>query len=115
MFRYTTVIGIVGIVAQYITIPIMSEKFKIRDSFIIVMDISGCFFQSLIMAFVKYEWMLYIGACIAFLDYTSYSMIRCCITKMVRADEVGKILSFSAAIQAFVPLISSPIFGNIYR
>ena len=107
--------GIVGIVAQYITIPIMSEKLKIRDSFIILMDISGCFFQSLIMAYVKYEWMLYVGVCIAFLDSTSYTIIRCCITKMVRPDEVGKILSFSAAIQAFVPLASSPIFGNIYR
>ena len=59
--------------------------------------------------------MLYVGACIAFLDATSFTMIRCMITKHVKPDEVGKLLSVVGAFQAFIPLISSPIFGVIYR
>ena len=37
------------------------------------------------------------------------------ITKHVRPDEIGKILAFVAAMQNFIPLVSSPIFGIIYR
>ncbi len=37
------------------------------------------------------------------------------ITKLVDPDEIGKILAFVAGIQAFVPLVSSSIFGLIYR
>ncbi len=37
------------------------------------------------------------------------------ISKLVGPDELGKILSFVGAIQAFVPLISSSLFGVIYR
>ncbi len=66
-------------------------------------------------ACVQAEWMLYLGACIAFLDATSFTMIRCMITKHVRPDEVGKLLSVVGAVQAFIPLFSSPIFGVIYR
>ena len=60
-------------------------------------------------------WMVYLAVFIAFLDFTSYSMIRCMISKNVRPDEVGKILSFVGAVQAFIPIISSPLFGTIYR
>ena len=59
--------------------------------------------------------MVYLGAFIAFLDTTSYSMIRCMISKNVKPDGVGKILSFVGAVQAFIPIISSPLFGMIYR
>ena len=100
----------------------------------------GGFFQSLCFAFVQSEWMLYLGVCVSFLDHTTWAMIRSVITKLVPPNEYGSILSFMckiycyipwgsgsklfyvilrkyfpAAIQAFVPLVSSPIFGNIYR
>ncbi len=103
--QYTTIMGFVGITTQYITIPLMSRKFGVRDSVITIIDISGCFVQTLLLAFVKYTWMIYLGIAVAFLDYSSYAMIRCMITKLVEPDEIGKILSFVAAVQAFVPLV----------
>ena len=112
---FSTIVGVIGIVAQYITIPLFSEKFKFRDSTIILIDISGCLIQTIILACATAEWMVYLGACIAFLDATSYSMIRCMISKNVHPDEVGKILSFVGAFQAFIPIVSSPIFGLLYR
>ncbi len=73
---YTTIMGVVGITTQYITIPLMSQKFGVRDSVITIIDISGCFIQTLLLACVKYTWMIYLGMCIAFLDMSSYAMIR---------------------------------------
>ena len=115
---YTIIIGVVGLAAQYIAIPLLSEKLKFRDSSIIIIDITGCFIQTIILSLIpiaKKSWMPYMGAFIAFLDTTSYSILRCMISKNVRPDEVGKILSLMGAVQAFIPIISSPLFGMIYR
>ena len=112
---FTIVVGVVGLAAQYIAIPLLSEKLKLRDSTIIIIDITGCFIQTVILSLATATWMVYMGAFIAFLDTTSYSMIRCMISKNVKPDEVGKILSFVGAVQAFIPIIASPLFGMIYR
>ena len=112
---FSITVSIVGVTAQYITIPLFSTVFKFRDSTIILIDIGGCFIQAIILIFASATWMVYLGAFIAFLDATSYSMIRCMISKHVKPDEVGKILAFVGAFQAFIPIISSPVFGSIYR
>ena len=112
---FTIIVGVIGMAAQYIVIPLLSEKFRLQDSTIIIIDIIGCFIQTIILSLATATWMVYLGAIIAFLDTTSYSMIRCMISKNVKPDEVGKILSFVGAIQAFIPMIASPIFGLIYK
>ncbi len=112
---YTIVMGFIGISAQYITVPLFSAKFKLRDSTIVLIDIAGCFVQTILLCLAYAEWMIYLGMFIAFLDATSYAMIRCMISKNVRPDEVGKLLSVVGAMQAFIPMISSPIFSLIYR
>ena len=112
---FTIIVGVIGIAAQYIVIPILSEKFKLQDSTIITIDIMGCFIKTIILSLATASWMVYLGAVIAFFDTTSYSMLRCMISKNVKPDEVGKILSFAGALQAFIPIIASPFFGLIYR
>ena len=112
---FTIIVGVIGMAAQYIVIPLLSEKFRLEDSTIIIIDIIGCFIQTIILSLATATWMVYLGAIIAFLDTTSYSMIRCMISKNVKPDEVGKILSFVGATQAFIPMIASPIFGLIYK
>ncbi len=112
---FSTVVGVVGVVAQYVTLLVFVEKFKFRDSTIVFVDNLGCLIQTLVFIFATAVWTVYLGACFAFLDGTSHSIIRCLISKHVRPDEVGKILSFVGAIQAFIPPVASPIFGLIYR
>ena len=112
---YTIVAGMIGLTAQYIIVPILSEKLNLRDPTIIIIEITGCFIQTIILSTATATWMVYLAVFIAFLDFTSMSMIRCMISKNVRPDEVGKILSFAGAVQAFIPIISSPMFGMIYK
>ena len=37
------------------------------------------------------------------------------ISKNVNPDEIGKIFSILGALQAFIPFITSPFFGMLYR
>ncbi len=47
--RYSTIVGVIGIIAQYITVPLFSEKFKLHDSTIVLIDIAGCFIQTVLL------------------------------------------------------------------
>ena len=112
---FTLTAGITGMMAQFTVIPLLSEKLKLRDSTIILIDFGGCFIQMIVLALATSTWMVYLSSFIACLESCSYTIIRCMISKAVEPDEVGKILSFVGALQAFIPMISSPIFGTIYR
>ena len=113
--QFSIIISCVGVFAQYITIPLLSNVFKLRDSTIVLIDITGCFIKGFILIFATSTWMVYLASFIAFLEATSYSMVRCMISKHVRPDEVGKILAFVGAIQAFIPIMAKPTFGILYR
>ena len=112
---FTIIISASGLIAQYIMIPFLSSVLKLRDSTIVLIDITGCFIKVIILIFAKSSWLVYLASFIAFLEATSYSMIRCMISKHVKPDEVGKILAFVGAIQAFIPIVSKPAFASLYR
>ena len=111
---FTIVVGVLGMTSKYTVIPLLSEKFQLRDSIIVIIDITGCIVQTILFSVATATWMAYLGASMAILDSTC-QLIRCIISKNVEPDEVGKIFSFVSAFQAFIPLVASPVFGIIYR
>ena len=113
--KFTLIISVTGVIAQYVTIPFLSSVLKLRDSTIVLIDITGCFIKGIILIFARSSWMVYLASFIAFLEATSYSMVRCMISKHVKPDEVGKILAFVGAIQAFIPIVAKPSFASLYR
>lgn len=113
--RFTTILGFIAIVSQYVAIPFLSEKLKLHDSTISLIDMTTSFFNQFVIAFSVNEWMLYCGATVAFLDYTSTTLLRAIITKNVNADEIGKVFSIVGTFQALMPFISSPTFGFLYK
>ena len=116
--QYTTLsvaVGIMAVASQYITIPVMSEDLKFRDSVIVLLCMTGNILNSVTLALATAEWMVYLGACFAFLESTAWSMLRCMVSKCVRPDEVGALLCFMAICQAVIPIAASPLFGTIYR
>ena len=111
---FTIVVGVVGMASKYIVIPLLSEQFKLRDSVIVIISLTGCIGQTILFSIATVTWVVYLGALMAILDSTC-QMIRCMISKTVNPNEVGKIFSIVGALQAIIPLIASPVFGNIYR
>ena len=111
---FTIVVGVLGMASKYTVIPLLSEKFLLRDSIIVIIDITGCIVQTILFSIATTSWMVYLGALMTILDSTC-QLIRCIISKNVKPDEVGKIFSFVSAFQAFIPLVASPVFGIIYQ
>ena len=100
-------------------LPTLITLYHLHDAFIFILrpftDGVTAVINFTIVACVRYEWMLYLGAAISFLDYTSTTMFRSTITKNVHANEVGRVFSVVGTFQAMMPFAAGPLYGFLYK
>ncbi len=87
----------------------------LSDSAISLLDFSTSAAQHIIIASTTQTWMLYSSIAVAFLDSSSYCVLRSIATKMSEGDEAGRILSVIAVTGSLMPLVAGPAFGTIYK
>jgi PCFT/HCP family folate transporter-like MFS transporter 1/3 len=112
--RYTSILGLIGLLSQYIAVPLLANKAKIHDSTISLLETFTSIINLFILAFAVNEWMLYIGGLVAFLDAAATTMFRSLISKTVEPDEIGKVFSVVGVFHALLPFATGPIFGVLY-
>ena len=116
---YIGIFGIMGITAQYVIIPFMSNRLKLGDMTIgtqlntthdfdsywllllALIAISGVVIQHLIVCFTPPDmiYLVYIGSTFSILSVCITTVCRSLITKCVKPWEVGKVFSVIGAIQ----------------
>jgi hypothetical protein len=57
-FRYITVLGVIGLLAQYVAVPFFAEKLKFHDSTISLMDAATSCINQFVLAFATAEYMV---------------------------------------------------------
>ena len=58
LFRYITILGIIGLLAQYIGVPFLSDKLKCHDSTIALLDAGTSCINQFILAFATAEYVV---------------------------------------------------------
>ena len=112
--RYTSILGLIGLLSQYIVIPFLVNKIKLRDSTISMLESSTSIINLLILVFVHNDWMLYIGGLISFLETSATTVFRSMISKAVKDDEIGKMFAVVGLFHALLPFATGPLFGYLY-
>ena len=56
--RYITVLGVIGLLAQYVAVPFFAEKLKFHDSTISLMDAGTSCINQFILAFATAEYLV---------------------------------------------------------
>eukprot|EP00092_Neocalanus_flemingeri_P017937 GFUD01019410.1.p1 GENE.GFUD01019410.1~~GFUD01019410.1.p1 ORF type:complete len:522 (+),score=101.91 GFUD01019410.1:44-1609(+) len=114
---YIGLYGFLGMFAQYVAVPYMSEKLKLHDTTIALIAIAGVIIQHFIACFtpITMTYLIYIGGVISFLSVCITTTCRSLITKCITPLEIGKVFSVMGAFQAIVPLVASPAYGFIYK
>ena len=51
--------------SNFIIIPLLSEKFQLRDSVIAIIDITGHIIQMILFSIATSTWMVYLGIFVA--------------------------------------------------
>ena len=102
MALYEVVFSLLGILAQYIAVPVLTEMCHFRDSTLgaLVWLTVSC--AAIIMAFATREWLIWVAVTIAFLELTITPSIRSNISKVVEPFEVGAVFSILATFSGRV-------------
>ncbi|XP_068219406.1 probable peptidoglycan muropeptide transporter SLC46 [Palaemon carinicauda] len=104
-----------GILGVGIMLPLLSYKLQVHDS---VLGIIGCFSgvaSSIVTGFAPSSWYMYLGTVVGGFSGLAALVNRSILSKIVPDEEIGKVFSMTAAFEAAVPLMSSPLYTLVYN
>ena len=104
MSKYNVVFSLLGIFAQCIVVPVLTEKFCIRDSTLGAFAWLTVSASAVITALATEEWLIWVAVAVIFLELI---ITRSIISKVVGPFEVGAVFSILATFQAenFISLL----------
>ena len=107
MSKYNEVFSLLGIFAQCIVVPVLTEKFCIRDSTLGAFAWLTVSASAVITALATEEWLIWVAVAVIFLELIITPSIRSIISKVVGPFEVGAVFSILATFQAenFISLL----------
>ncbi len=111
---YSNTTKVVSVLTQFIFIPVLSQTLKLRDSTISALDATTSVIQNILIACATSSWMLYLSVAIAFLDSSSYPILKSIISKLVGVNEAGRAITSAILVGAVAKLAAAPIFGQVY-
>ena len=98
---YIGLFGLLGICAQYVLLPFLSNRLKMHDMTIGFFAITGVIFQQLVICFTPPDltFMVYIAGIPAVMSVCITTVCRSLITKCVQPWEIGTVFSVIGALQ----------------
>lgn len=98
-----------------IILPVLSNVFKLSDSFISMLGLGCASLRFIILTWSKHTWMVWVAIGIGSLGGLINSPARSLLSKLVHEDEVGKIFSVLGSgetIAKFLALIFTALYGT---
>ncbi len=99
------VFGLVGLFTQYVAVPFLTSSLHVPDAAIGLMAVTGAAVDSLMAAFARADWILYLGGLVGFLSACGTIICRSLMTKCVGPFEVGAVFSVVASFQVFCSIL----------
>lgn len=103
-----------GAVVVICVLPIMTKKLKMKDVDIAVLGIIARVISELIVAFSSVGWMMFLSP-ITLLGECAGPPLRSLMTKCVQPNEVGKMFTMLAVVEAGIPIISGVMYSQVYN
>ncbi|OWR47491.1 adenylate cyclase, partial [Danaus plexippus plexippus] len=105
---------LVGTIGSFITIYLLSKRWKIEDSIIGMVACVSRIAASLVYAMAPTRTIYFIGPVLDMFSSAGATSLRSIATKLVKTDEVGKTSSLISISEALVPVIYSPVYSKLY-
>ncbi|KAJ0174136.1 hypothetical protein K1T71_010282 [Dendrolimus kikuchii] len=106
---------LVGSVGSFITIYLFIKRWKIEDSIISVIACLSRIAASVLYSLAPTRTVYFLGPLLDMFSSACATSLRSIATKLVDADEIGKISSLISISEALVPVIYSPIYSYVYK
>ncbi|KAL1513551.1 hypothetical protein ABEB36_002950 [Hypothenemus hampei] len=111
---FTTFQFVASTLGTMFSLWMFSNKLKLDDPILGIISSCSKILGVVIYAFAPTERYFFLGVAAEFLNGTSFIAARAMISKLVEAEELGKINSILGILEALVPLIYGPLYNRIY-
>uniref|UniRef100_S4PBU9 Adenylate cyclase n=1 Tax=Pararge aegeria TaxID=116150 RepID=S4PBU9_9NEOP len=105
---------LVGSIGSFITIYLLSKRWKIEDSIIGIVACISRVAASVVYALAPSRTVYFLGPVLDMFSSAGATSLRSIASKLVKADEVGKTSSLISISEALVPVIYSPVYSKVY-
>ena len=101
---------------QLTVIPLLINKFKIRDTTILILAFLTSVPSWMVEAFADDIWILYFTRLFCYPLWANlYTTMRSAISKLMDPNEVAKAFSLLGVIESGLSLVFRPLYGLFYR
>lgn len=111
---YESISILVPIAGNILGIWLLRKVFHIKLLNVALLGLLSHISQSLMKGFAAVNWQLYLAIFLGVLKSVVNPMLHTVLSHLVPTNELGKIFSFTSALQAFVPFVASPLYTIVY-
>ncbi|CAG5049234.1 unnamed protein product [Parnassius apollo] len=108
---YSVLIGSVG---SFITLYVLSKRWNIDDRIIGAFACLSRIAAGVLYAMAPNRTVYFLGPILDMFSSAGATSLRSIATKLIEADEVGKMSSLISISEALVPVIYSPVYSKVY-
>ena len=96
-------------------VPFMTRVLKIQDTTIILLALTSTTTGVFLKTFNSSEWVLYFCNVLYSLHWSITTISRCCISKLISANEIGRAFTVLAVLESVFPLLTKPFNAFLYQ
>ncbi|XP_063241106.1 proton-coupled folate transporter-like [Bacillus rossius redtenbacheri] len=111
---YSTYTVVVHLIGTMIAMTVFCKVLKMDDGLVGFIGCISKIAASFLFAFSYAPWMLYAGQVVEMLSGAGVIAMRASASKLVPADELGKVNSLFGVCEMTAPLIYSPMYSLVY-
>ncbi|XP_076655497.1 putative peptidoglycan muropeptide transporter SLC46 [Halictus rubicundus] len=111
---FTTFAMVTNLIGTAVSVGVFSHILKIDDAIVGIMSSMSKILAGFVYAFATTDWMIYLGAIVEIVNGTSFIAMRSIVSKLVSADELGKVNSLFGVCESLMPLVYGPMYSSIY-
>ncbi|RZC42749.1 uncharacterized protein BDFB_004854, partial [Asbolus verrucosus] len=112
---YSTFHFVVHVCGTVFSLMFFTKFLKLDDAVLGMISSTSKICACLVYTFAPTSWVFYCGAVVEALNGTSFIAMRSIMSKLVPADELGKINSLFGVSEALMPLIYGPMYSMTYK
>ena len=96
-------------------VPFMTRVLKIQDTTIILLALTSTTAGVFLKIFNSSQWVLYFCNVLYSLHWSITTISRCCISKLISPNEIGRVFTVLAVLESVFPLLTKPFNAFLYK
>ncbi|XP_054159983.1 solute carrier family 46 member 3-like [Oppia nitens] len=109
-----SLVTIFTIVSMAIIIPVFMKRYKVRDMLLAIIGVVSLFMQCLMRGSLQRPIGLYLSFIVGMFAPITMIAIRSRLSKIIHEDEVGKVFSLMATVEAIAPTLASVYYSSVF-